>query len=465
MILNSIEIKAVEKEEFKLRKNSFSLMQSAGERCSDYISNKGYKVKIFLILPIKNKKKDNYKALNKLNCEVFCLKDLHKELKRKTRPIIIDCIFGVGLNRKLNSNIINTIKAINKKKTIVFSIDIPTGINSDNGKVMGEAIKANFTLALHCKKLGHILFPGTYFSGLIKILNIGIKKSLNKFVNNKIQENNPSLWINKKFPWKKYNSHKYSRGRVYVYGSLKNYIGASLLSSSAAIRCGVGSVTVIANKDTIDKYNQKFFSLLKIEINSIDELKFFLKKNIITSLLIGPGAGVNQKTIENTKLISKFVNNMVIDADALTSFSKNPKQLFLILDKNKIITPHEGEFNRIFPDFKNINNKIEKTLKASKKANCVLVLKGPDTIIASPDGKVCVNTVSTEELAVIGTGDVLSGIIVSLIGKNKMSAFNGACAGVWLHSYAAKFSKKGLIAEDIIKNLPKALEYLDKKYN
>jgi len=447
MILNSIEIKAVEKEEFKFRKNSFSLMQSAGERCSDYISskiskndeilvicgpgnnggdgfiigncliNKGYKVKIFLILPIKNKKKDNYKAFNKLNCEVFCLKDLHKELKRKTRPIIIDCIFGVGLNRKLNSNIINTIKAINKKKTIVFSIDIPTGINSDNGKVMGEAIKANFTLALHCKKLGH------------------------------------------------YNSHKYSRGRAYVYGSLKNYIGASLLSSSAAIRCGVGSVTVIANKDTIDKYNQKFFSLLKIEINSIDELKFFLKKNIITSLLIGPGAGVNQKTIENTKLISKFVNNMVIDADALTSFSKNPKQLFLILDKNKIITPHEGEFNRIFPDFKNINNKIEKTLKASKKANCVLVLKGPDTIIASPDGKVCVNTVSTEELAVIGTGDVLSGIIVSLIGKNKMSAFDGACAGVWLHSYAAKFSKKGLIAEDIIKNLPKALEYLDKKYN
>ncbi len=172
--------------------------------------------------------------------------------------------------------------------------------------------------------MGHILFPGTYFSGLIKILDIGIKKSLNKFVNNKIQENNPSLWINKKFPWKKYNSHKYSRGRVYVYGSLKNYIGASLLSSSAAIRCGVGSVTVIANKDTIDKYNQKFFSLLKIEINSIDELKFFLKKNIITSLLIGPGAGVNQKTFENTKLISKFVNNMVIDADALPRLSRAP---------------------------------------------------------------------------------------------------------------------------------------------
>jgi Predicted sugar kinase len=135
------------------------------------------------------------------------------------------------------------------------------------------------------------------------------------------------------------------------------------------------------------------------------------------------------------------------------------------LDKNKIITPHEGEFNRIFPDLKNIKNKIEKSTKAAKKANCILVFKGPDTIIASPDGKVCVNTISTEELAVIGSGDVLSGIITSLVGKNKMSAFDGACAGVWLHSYAARMIKKGLIAEDIIKNLPKALEQLDKKYN
>jgi hydroxyethylthiazole kinase-like uncharacterized protein yjeF len=330
---------------------------------------------------------------------------------------------------------------------------------------MGEAIKANLTLALHSKKIGNVLFPGVYFSGLVKVLDIGIRKSLNKIANNKIKENNPNLWINKRFPWKKYNSHKYSRGRVYIYGSLKNYIGASLLSSSAAIRCGAGSVTIVANKDTIDKYNQKFFSLLKIEINSNEELKKLLMHSPITSFLIGPGAGVNKETIENTKLISQFVSNTVIDADAITSFAKNPKELFSILDKNKIITPHEGEFNRIFPDLKNIKNKIEKSTKAAKKANCILVFKGPDTIIASPDGKVCVNTISTEELAVIGSGDVLSGIITSLVGKNKMSAFDGACAGVWLHSYAARMIKKGLIAEDIIKNLPKALEWLAKKYN
>ena len=495
MILNSSEIKAIEQKEFKLRKNSFSLMQSAGEKCADYISsnvarnkeilvicgpgnnggdgliigndllNKGYKVKIFLTHPLKNKKRDNYKAFKRLDCEVFNLKDLHKELKKKTKPIIVDCIFGTGLNKNVNSIIKNIIKAINKKKAFIYSIDIPTGVSSDNGKVMGEAIKANITLALHCKKIGHVLFPGVYFSGLIKVLDIGIRKSLNKIVNNRIKENNPNLWINKKFPWKKYNSHKYSRGRVYIYGSLKNYIGASLLSSSAAIRCGAGSVTVVANKDTIDKYNQRFFSLLKIEINSKEELKNFLNDSSITSFLIGPGAGVNQQTIDNVKLISKFVSSVVIDADAITSFTKNSKELFSILDKNKIITPHEGEFNRIFSDLKNVKNKIEKSIIASKKANCVLVFKGPDTIIASPDGKVCVNTISTEELAVIGSGDVLAGIITSLIGKNKMSAFDGACAGVWLHSYAARMIKKGLIAEDIIKNLPRALEYLAKKYN
>ena len=120
---------------------------------------------------------------------------------------------------------------------------------------MGDAIKANVKLALHCKKIGHVLFPGVYFSGLIKVLDIGIRKSSNKIANNNIKENNPNLWINKRFPWKKYNAHKYSRGSVYIYGSLKNYICASLLSSSSAIRCGAGSVTIVINKETIDKYN------------------------------------------------------------------------------------------------------------------------------------------------------------------------------------------------------------------
>ena len=159
MILNSSEIKAIEQKEFKLRKNSFSLMQSAGEKCADYISsnvarnkevlvicgpgnnggdgfiigndllNKGYKVKIFLTHPLKNKKRDNYKAFKRLDCEVFNLKDLHKELKKKTKPIIIDCIFGTGLNKNVNSSIKNIIKAINKKKTFIYSIDIPTGVS------------------------------------------------------------------------------------------------------------------------------------------------------------------------------------------------------------------------------------------------------------------------------------------------------------------------------------------------
>ena len=494
MILNSSEIRAIERKEFKLRKNSFSLMQSAGEKCADYISrnisknkelfivcghgnnggdgfiighsliNKGYKVKIFLVLPIRNKNNDNYKAFKNLNCKIYNLKDLNKELKKKTNLVIVDCIFGTGLNKNINSNIKNLIKLINNKKTFVISIDIPTGISADTGKIMGEAIKANITLALHCKKVGHVLFPGVYFSGLIKILDIGIRKSLNKFINNKIAENDPKLWI-KRFPWKKYNSHKYSRGRVFIYGSLKNYIGASLLSSNAAIRCGAGAVTIIANRNTIDKYNQRFFSLLKVEINSQKEFQDFLKNSLITSFLIGPGSGVNLETAENVKLISKYINHVVIDADAITSFSNNPKQLFSILNKDKIITPHEGEFNKIFPNLKNIKNKIERTLTAAKKANCIVVFKGPDTIIASPDGKVCINTIATEELAVIGSGDVLSGIITSLIGKNKMSSFDGACAGVWLHSFAARMVKKGLIAEDIIKNLPKTLEQLDKKYN
>ena len=175
--------------------------------------------------------------------------------------------------------------------------------------------------------------------------------------------------------------------------------------------------------------------------------------------------------------ILSFINNyndeyiklFYINKEFIKNLSKLVKELIKIkekknkkLNKNKEMLLLNEEILNIIK--LNIKNKIEKSVKAAKKANCILVFKGPDTIIASPDGKVCINTISTEELAVIGSGDVLSGIIASLIGKNKMSAFNGACAGVWLHSYAARMIKKGLIAEDIIKNLPKALDWLAKKY-
>jgi len=496
MILNSKEILDLEKKEISTRESSFSLMQSAGENCFKYfldnilkkkdkkkieiivlvgpgnnggdglvitkkLFEKGINTNVFLIYPIKNKKKDIYKAYKKIKIKKFSRKDLIIKIKSKKSILIIDCIFGIGLNRKIDSKLKKLITLINNSKKKIISIDIPSGINSDDGVIMGSAIKATETLALHAKKIGHVLYPGSFYSGKIKVIKIGIKKKFNKYIKSKIIENHPKLWI-KNFPFKKTTSHKYSRGKVFIHGSKINYLGACLLSSEAALRVGTGSVTIVANNKTLSLLTKKFFSVLKKNINNKDEFFSLLKEEKISSYLIGPGAGTDKNIKILTKLLLKEIKYAVLDADALTVFKNSPKNLFSLLDKNKILTPHFGEFNKIFKNLNNLDNKILKVKTASKQANAVVVLKGPDTVIASPDGKVCVNTKTTKELAVIGSGDVLSGIIVSLMGDGKMNAFDAACAGVWIHSQAAINQGKGLIAEDIIKGIPSVLDDLYK---
>ena len=275
----------------------------------------------------------------------------------------------------------------------------------------------------------------------------------------KIIKNSPDLWI-KNFPWKKISDHKYSRGRVVIYGGEKVFVGATILSSLAALKTGTGSVKIICSNRTLHTYSVKFPSVLKTEINNINELKKLLKKEKITSMLIGPGAGSNKKIKEITKLILKKVKYVVLDADALTCFKNDLKSLYLLLDKNKIITPHLAEFHKIFPNVKKNISNIKKIKEASKLVKSNIVLKGPNTIIFSYDKKIVINYHSSPELAVIGSGDVLSGLIVSLMGKEKMSPFLAGCAATWVHGDIAKKYGKGLISEDIIKGIPSALKRL-----
>jgi len=275
----------------------------------------------------------------------------------------------------------------------------------------------------------------------------------------KISKNSPNLWL-KKFPWKQFSGHKYSRGRVVVYGGKRELIGATILSSLAALKTGTGSIKIICSKSTLDAYSIKFPSALKIKINNIKELKNFLKKEKITALLIGPGAGSNKKIKKITKLILKKVKHVVLDADSLTCFKDDLKSLYSLLDKNKIITPHIVEFHKIFPKIKKNLNNIDKALIAAKLIKSNIILKGPSTIIISYNEKIIINDHSSSELAVIGSGDVLSGIIVSLIGDQKMSPFLAGCAATWLHGDIAQHHGKGLIAEDLVQGIPNALKRL-----
>ena len=278
-----------------------------------------------------------------------------------------------------------------------------------------------------------------------------------------IKINSPNLWL-RGFPWKKKEDHKYSRGKVIIFGSQLNMVGSTLLSAEAALRVGTGSVKILCSKKNLAIYSLKFPSVLKEEVNSLKSLKKLINKEKKSIFLIGPGAGANLKTKKRTKLILKNCKYAIIDADALTCFKKKPSELYSLLDKNKIITPHIKEFHSIFPKISKKINNYEKIVKASKICKCNIVLKGSNTLISSPNKKIVLNKHTSSELAVIGSGDVLSGIIASLVGKKKLSSFLACCAGVWIHGDLAKKFGPGLIAEDVVKNIPKLLKKLKKKF-
>jgi NAD(P)H-hydrate epimerase len=219
---------------------------------------------------------------------------------------------------------------------------------------------------------------------------------------------------------------------------------------------------MVCSKDTLQIYSVKFPSVLKAEINNVHQLDDFLKKEKITSMLIGPGSGSNKKIKEITKMVLKKVKYVVLDADALTCFQDDLATLYSLLDKNKIITPHSGEFHKIFPHIKKNLNNIDKTLSAVKLIQSNIILKGPSTVIASHNKKIVINGHTSSELAVIGSGDVLSGLVVGMVGQKKMNPFLAGCAATWLHGDIAQHHGKGLIAEDLVLGIPSALKRLQK---
>ena len=482
-IFNSEEMRRFEHEQF-LKKNSYSFMQKAGKRVFEFISNNfknkksiivlcgpgnnggdgfviarqlmnhGFPVKVYIYVSKNHYKGDAFKALNEFKGE---LKKIDF-FKLQNNALIVDALFGIGLKRNISGILGKIFRKINKSKNPVVSVDIPSGVCSNTGEILGNAIKADFTITFHRKKIGHVIGFGKQFCGKLEVVDIGFTQ---KKLKSRCWENSPDLW-KKCFPWKKTFGHKYSRGRVIVYGGQKEFTGATILSAQAALRTGTGSVKIVCSKNTLQIYSIKFPSVLKKEINNIYQLEDFLKKEKITSFLIGPGAGSSKNIKEVTKLILKKVKYVVLDADALTCFRGDLKSLYSLLDKNKIITPHIGEFHKIFPNIKKNLNNIDKAFIASRLIRSNIILKGPNTVIVSHNKKIVINDHASPELAVIGSGDVLSGLVTSLIGQKKMDPFLSGCAATWLHGDIARHHGKGLIAEDLVEGIPSALKRLKK---
>ncbi len=372
-------------------------------------------------------------------------------------PIVVDALFGSGLARPLDGDVAGLVEKINRSGSAVVAVDIPSGVNGNSGAVSGSAIRADVTVTFFRKKPGHILQPGADLTGELIVCDIGIGSEVLARIDGKTWENGPALWLSD-FPWPARTAHKYSRGHAIVVSGNASATGAARLGAYAALRSGAGLVTLAAPSDAVDVIASQVSAVMVREIADVQAWQDWLADERISAALIGPGNGISARTRDFVIAARGMAKDLVLDADALTAFEGDPDQLFQLLDQRCVLTPHEGEYRRLFKDFAD-GLKIERVKRAAVAAGAVLLLKGPETVIACPDGRCVVSVNGSPWLATAGSGDVLAGIIVGLVAQG-MPSFEAACAGAWIHGASGNLIGPGLIAEDLVKGIPVCLSEL-----
>jgi ADP-dependent NAD(P)H-hydrate dehydratase / NAD(P)H-hydrate epimerase len=374
--------------------------------------------------------------------------------------IVIDALFGAGLDRPVEGTARALIEAINAGKAPVYAVDLPSGINGTSGAALGVAVKATHTITFFRKKPGHLLLPGRLHCGTIAVADIGIPAAVLERIAPKTFENVPQLW-RRYFPVPKHAGHKYDRGHAVVVSGPLWSTGAARLAARGALRAGAGLVTIASPREALAVNAAASLAVMVRPVDGAAELAKFLSDRRLNALAIGPGVGVGEATCERVLAALSGERAVVLDADAITSFAADPQRLAKALRARSaqatILTPHEGEFSRYFGALDEkiqAPSKLERTRLAAKLVDSVVVLKGADTVVAAPDGRVAISANAPAYLATAGAGDVLTGMATGLLAQG-MPAFEAAAAAVWFHGEAAAAFGPGLIAEDLPEQLPR----------
>ena len=387
--------------------------------------------------------------------------------------LIVDALFGTGLSRPLEGLAACLAGAINQAKSPVLAVDIPSGLQSDHGQEQGICVQADVTLSFYCLKPVHILQPARQKCGEICLGSLGFSPDIEQKTEVYAYENAPALW-EEFFPKPGVMTHKHQRGRLAVITGGASTTGAARLAARAGLRSGAGLVTLLTPPSALLIATATSTAVMTRSFRSVEDLLEQVNTLRADAVLYGPGARReyrNEQTQNFSVQDRGEVGNaavrhhvlgllesragLVLDADALTAFASQPSSLFQALRTDDVLTPHQGEFERLFPGLLQASrNKIEAVRHAAAKAGAVLVLKGADTVIAHPKGEVIVNTHATPFLATAGSGDVLAGMLAGLMAQG-MPAFAAAGAAVWLHGEAGLCLGPGLIAEDLVEILPK----------
>jgi len=367
--------------------------------------------------------------------------------------LVVDALFGAGLSRPLEGAPAQVVEALNNLP--VVAIDMPSGVSGDTGQPLGGVtVKAALTVTFFRKKPGHLLLPGREACGEVVLADIGIPDAA---ADTQLFENTPSLWT---WPHPKAGGHKYDRGHVVAVSGAAHATGAARLAARGALRIGAGLVSVASPPDAIGVNAAHLTAIMLKPFEGAAGLAHILSDKRLNAVVIGPGLGVGGETRALVDVALKSGAAVILDADALTSFQDDPEALFNRLHDRCVLTPHAGEFERLFPGLLDeAGGKVEAARAAADRAGAVVLLKGGDTVIASPSGKAAINANAPPTLATAGAGDVLAGFIAGLLAQN-IPAFAAAACGSWLHGAAADRFGPGLIAEDLPEILPDVLDLL-----
>jgi hydroxyethylthiazole kinase-like uncharacterized protein yjeF len=382
------------------------------------------------------------------------------------RPaLIIDALFGAGLDRAVKGEPLEMIEAINANGAPVLAVDLPSGVNGTTGAVMGTAVRASETVTFFRRKPAHLLLPGRIHCGRVRVADIGIDAGVLEEIQPRTFENIPAAW-RQSFPVPRIDGHKYDRGHVVVVSGGLAATGAARLAARGSSRAGAGLVTLASPRDALAVNASALLAVMVRAVDTAVEFAEMLGDKRFNTCVVGPGAGVGAQTRDFVLTALSAKRALVLDADALTSFADAPDRLFEAIkdshDPQVVLTPHEGEFPRLFSDISNkhpLRSKLGRVRAAAERCGAVVLLKGPDTVVASPEGRATIAANAPPWLATAGAGDVLSGMISGLLAQS-VPAFEAASIGVWMHGEAAREAGPGLIAEDLPEVLPAVMRHL-----
>jgi len=376
--------------------------------------------------------------------------------------LVVDALFGAGLDRDLEGAAAALVTSINASGKPVLAVDVPSGIDGDTGRVRGVAVQATRTVTFAARKPGHLLLPGRIYCGPVEVVDIGIAAQTLAEAGDRTFANAPDLW-RAALPWLALTAHKYERGHTLVASGGATRTGAARLAARAALRIGSGLVTLASPPEALGVNAAQLIAIMLRGCDGADGLAAILTDERFNAVVLGPALGVHAMTRTMVVTAAQARRALVLDADALTSFQGLARELKgAFAEAPTVMTPHDGEFARLFADQPQVlepPSKLERVRRAAAHMSAVMVLKGPDTVIAAPDGRAAINENGTPYLATAGSGDVLSGLIAGLMAQG-LPAFEAACAGVWIHAEAGAAFGPGLIADDLPEQVPAVLRGL-----